>query len=112
MMCKCGYTMSDTIVPNNTNLRIYNTKESLKKSLLFKPSECMLAFHCECCHRIHVWGSQKFLVFGLPENNSIEHCRHFPKLNVFYIKMTMAKFTKEDTVQNAENCILTAMSKA
>ncbi len=90
MRCECGYLMSDTLVPNYTNLHIYTTEEKLKKTFACEPSEHILVFHCECCHRLHIFASkyteQKFYAFGLPENGSYEQCEHFSELNIFYIK--------------------------
>lgn len=85
MWCECGYLMSDILVPNHTNLHIYTTK-----ALEYEPSKHILVFHCECCHRLHMFASkyteQKFFVFGLLENGSHEQCEHFSELNIFYIR--------------------------
>lgn len=88
--CKCGYLMSDTIVPNHTNLHIY-TEENMKKKISGEDYDITgFVFHCECCHRLHVFSSpytnQKFYTFGLPENSTYKQCEHFSELNIFWLR--------------------------
>ena len=62
MFCKCGYFMTDVIVPNRTNLRLKNSSHNnLSETKI-------MIFHCECCQRLHIFLSSdnaKFFVYWL-----------------------------------------------
>ena len=62
MFCKCGYFMTDVIVPNRTNLRLKNSSHNnLSETKI-------MIFHCECCHRLHIFSlsdNAKFFVYWL-----------------------------------------------
>lgn len=64
MFCKCGYFMTDVIVPNHTNLRLYsNSPIPFNNGLTGNNS--ISIFHCECCHRLYILSSPYCYVYWL-----------------------------------------------
>ena len=59
--CKCGFLMSDTTVPNHTILRMFHEPITNDDYL---DKDWNTIFHCECCHRLHIYGKQ-FRIFWL-----------------------------------------------
>ena len=66
MFCKCGYYMTDSIIPNHTNLRLYSESPFLfNEDVTDNKSTSLL--HCECCHRLHFISSQHCYVYWLDQ---------------------------------------------
>lgn len=64
MLCKCGYFITDAIVPNRTNLRLFS-KFPLPYNDSLKDNESISVLHCECCHRFHIFSSSNYYVYWL-----------------------------------------------
>lgn len=78
--CKCGYLISDVIVPNKVRLWTNNTKTTINK-------EHYDIFLCECCNRIHfISSSGKYFIAGIPENESSITCEHYTTLDSLFLK--------------------------
>ena len=64
MFCKCGYFMTDVIVPNHTNLRLYSNSP-LPFNDGLTDNNSISIFHCECCHRLYIVSSPYCYVYWL-----------------------------------------------
>lgn len=75
--CKCGYLISDNMVPNKVRLWINNIKTT---------KEHYDIFLCECCNRIHfISSSGKYFVAGIPVEKSII-CKHYTTLDSLFLQ--------------------------
>ena len=64
MLCKCGYFMTDTIVPNHTNLRMHcNSTNPFNNDI--EKNKLITILHCECCHRLYISSSDSCYVYWL-----------------------------------------------
>ena len=64
MLCKCGYFMTDAIVPNHTNLRMHcNSANPFNNDI--EKNKSITILHCECCHRLYISSSDSCYVYWL-----------------------------------------------
>lgn len=68
IICKCGNTMSNTLMPNDIQLRVYTDKEwddiiamDRIEDTLDIPSPKYDVWRCPKCERIYVYGSDNKL---------------------------------------------------